>query len=125
MDLARLEQSAIRPSYCTTVSLHQALGMDSCLISLLKVGVSNASDTTILTNVLVVVDHHEYQVFNLEQIAFQPWQHRQAVCNDASAYSSNVDKWVVGKFNLLETAQRSMDFGTQLLLSLNSLKALY
>ncbi|KZF24319.1 glycoside hydrolase family 5 protein [Xylona heveae TC161] len=42
----------------------------------------------------VLVDHHEYQVFNLEQIAWQPWQHRQGVCNGAASYS-DADHWVV------------------------------
>nr|POE80046.1 glucan 1,3-beta-glucosidase [Quercus suber] len=40
----------------------------------------------------VAVDHHEYQVFNDELVALQPWQHRQLVCNNAHVYSG-ADKW--------------------------------
>ncbi|KAL9625462.1 MAG: hypothetical protein Q9160_000525 [Pyrenula sp. 1 TL-2023] len=43
----------------------------------------------------VVIDHHEYQVFNNDQVAMLPWQHRQAVCNGASSYASNRDKWLI------------------------------
>ena len=47
----------------------------------------------------VIVDHHEYQVFNDEQVALQPWQHRQLVCNNIKTYASNQDHWVVvGEF---------------------------
>ncbi len=45
--------------------------------------------------ILVIVDHHEYQVFTDELVALVPWQHRQLVCNNAPSYSSNVDKWVI------------------------------
>ncbi|KAF2471120.1 glycoside hydrolase [Lindgomyces ingoldianus] len=40
----------------------------------------------------VAIDHHEYQVFSPEQVAMQPWQHRQAVCNNAESYNG-ADKW--------------------------------
>jgi glucan 1,3-beta-glucosidase len=40
----------------------------------------------------VAVDHHEYQVFDNGQIAMQPWEHRQAVCNNAESYNG-ADKW--------------------------------
>lgn len=43
----------------------------------------------------VVIDHHEYQVFTNDFVAMAPWQHRQAVCNDASPYTSNRDKWLI------------------------------
>jgi glucan 1,3-beta-glucosidase len=40
----------------------------------------------------VAVDHHEYQVFSLELVALQPWEHRQLVCNSANGYAG-ADKW--------------------------------
>ena len=57
-----------------------------------------------LTEVLVAVDHHEYQVFTDELVALQPWQHRQLVCNNAPSYASGADKWVVvGEWTAAET----------------------
>ncbi|KAL2351066.1 putative Exo-beta-1,3-glucanase [Cryomyces antarcticus] len=41
---------------------------------------------------LVALDHHEYQVFNNDQVAWQPWQHRQAVCNGVAGYTGS-DRW--------------------------------
>lgn len=40
----------------------------------------------------VILDHHEYQVFNFDQIAWEPWQHRQHVCNNID-YIASSDKW--------------------------------
>lgn len=40
----------------------------------------------------VAIDHHEYQVFDFTEVAWQPWQHRQAVCNNAESYNG-ADKW--------------------------------
>jgi glucan 1,3-beta-glucosidase len=48
-----------------------------------------------LTNVLVIVDHHEYQVFTNELIALQPSEHIQLVCSNAQNYTSGTDKWLV------------------------------
>ncbi|TVY57691.1 Glucan 1,3-beta-glucosidase [Lachnellula cervina] len=45
--------------------------------------------------ILVVVDHHEYQVFSNDFVAMQNWQHRQLVCNNVASYASGSDKWVV------------------------------
>ncbi|KAF2720500.1 glycoside hydrolase family 5 protein [Polychaeton citri CBS 116435] len=42
----------------------------------------------------VALDHHEYQVFNDELVALQPWEHRQLVCNNAYVYSG-ADKWTI------------------------------
>lgn len=51
----------------------------------------------------VAIDHHEYQVFENELVAMQPWQHRQYVCNNAYAYS-NADKWTfVGEWSAAMT----------------------
>ncbi len=47
----------------------------------------------------VAIDHHEYQVFTNDLVAMKPWQHRQAVCNSAWAYSG-ADKWTfVGEWS--------------------------
>lgn len=40
----------------------------------------------------VAVDHHEYQMFDLEMVTWQAWQHRQQVCNNAQWYNG-ADKW--------------------------------
>ena len=51
----------------------------------------------------VAIDHHEYQVFNNWQVALQPWEHRQHVCNDASNYGG-ADKWtLVGEWTAAMT----------------------
>ncbi|KAK5170917.1 glucan exo-1,3-beta-glucosidase [Saxophila tyrrhenica] len=51
----------------------------------------------------VAIDHHEYQVFTDDFVAMQPWQHRQAVCNNAWAYSG-ADKWTfVGEWSAAMT----------------------
>ncbi|KAI9660133.1 MAG: exo-1,3-beta-glucanase [Bathelium mastoideum] len=51
----------------------------------------------------VAVDHHEYQVFNNWQVALQPWQHRQYVCNGAVNYGG-ADKWtLVGEWTAAMT----------------------
>jgi glucan 1,3-beta-glucosidase len=43
----------------------------------------------------VVVDHHEYQIFNNDFAAMQPSQHREFICKNVGSYSSNRDKWLV------------------------------
>ncbi|MCJ1486053.1 exo-1,3-beta-glucanase [Schaereria dolodes] len=43
----------------------------------------------------VIVDHHEYQVFTNEFVALPDWAHRQRVCNNAAAYTSNESHWLV------------------------------
>lgn len=40
----------------------------------------------------VAIDHHEYQVFDNTQVGWQPWEHRQHVCNNANTYAGS-DKW--------------------------------
>jgi hypothetical protein len=62
-----------------TVSSPQAHEMDSspCRIATLKtVTIQTHFIVIILKNVLVVVDHHEYQVFDLDQVALQRWEYR-------------------------------------------------
>lgn len=52
----------------------------------------------------MIVDHHEYQVFDSGLVAMQPWQHRQFVCNNVANYASGTDKWVVvGEWTAAET----------------------
>ncbi|KAF2454608.1 putative Exo-beta-1,3-glucanase [Lineolata rhizophorae] len=41
----------------------------------------------------VAVDHHYYQVFDPNTVAWEQWQHRQAVCNDIGSYDGS-DKWL-------------------------------
>ncbi|OCK75049.1 glycoside hydrolase family 5 protein [Lepidopterella palustris CBS 459.81] len=41
----------------------------------------------------VIIDHHEYQIFDNAQVAWQPWQHRQSVCNSIYSYTG-ADKWM-------------------------------
>jgi glucan 1,3-beta-glucosidase len=43
----------------------------------------------------VVVDHHEYQIFNNDFAAMSPAQHRQFVCDNVTSYTQNRDKWLV------------------------------
>lgn len=51
----------------------------------------------------VSVDHHEYQVFSDGDVGMAAWQHRQAVCNRAGAYSG-ADKWTfVGEWTAAMT----------------------
>ncbi|WPH00594.1 putative Exo-beta-1,3-glucanase [Acrodontium crateriforme] len=51
----------------------------------------------------VALDHHEYQCFNNDLVALQPWQHRQLVCNNAGVYSG-ADKWTfVGEWSAAMT----------------------
>ncbi|KAF2808326.1 exo-1,3-beta-glucanase [Mytilinidion resinicola] len=51
----------------------------------------------------VAVDHHEYQVFDDTLVGWQPWQHRQAVCNNAASYNG-ADKWTfVGEWTAAMT----------------------
>lgn len=51
----------------------------------------------------VAIDHHEYQVFDDTLVNYQPWQHRQYVCNNANSYSG-ADKWTfVGEWTAAMT----------------------
>jgi glucan 1,3-beta-glucosidase len=68
----------------TTVVLHDAFRQPDAWNGFLTPSQNNAQN--------VAVDHHEYQVFSDGDVAMAPWQHRQAVCNRAQAYS-NADKW--------------------------------
>jgi glucan 1,3-beta-glucosidase len=43
----------------------------------------------------VIVDHHEYQIFNNDFAAMSPAQHRQFVCDNVASYTENRDKWLV------------------------------
>jgi glucan 1,3-beta-glucosidase len=38
------------------------------------------------------IDHHEYQIFNLDDIKMSPAQHVQAVCSKSNSYNG-ADKW--------------------------------
>jgi glucan 1,3-beta-glucosidase len=43
----------------------------------------------------VVVDHHEYQIFNNDFAAMTPAQHRATVCSNVASYTAGRDKWLV------------------------------
>lgn len=43
----------------------------------------------------VVIDHHEYQVFDNYLLSVSPSKHRELVCDNVHSYSQGVDKWVV------------------------------
>ncbi|KAF2637366.1 glycoside hydrolase [Massarina eburnea CBS 473.64] len=74
----------------TTVMLHDGFRAPSSWNGFLTPSDNNAQN--------VVVDHHEYQVFDNSLIAMQPWQHRQQVCTAADGYSGS-DKWsIVGEW---------------------------
>lgn len=42
----------------------------------------------------VIVDHHEYQIFDPNLVAMSPTQHRTQVCNNVNNYA-NSDKWTI------------------------------
>lgn len=47
----------------------------------------------------VIVDHHEYQVFDPNLMALSPTQHRTLVCNSVNNYQ-NSDKWkIIGEWS--------------------------
>ncbi|KAF2243713.1 glycoside hydrolase family 5 protein [Trematosphaeria pertusa] len=47
----------------------------------------------------VIVDHHEYQIFDSNLVAMSPTQHRTQVCNSVNGYA-NSDKWtMVGEWS--------------------------
>ncbi|KAF2001913.1 glycoside hydrolase family 5 protein [Amniculicola lignicola CBS 123094] len=47
----------------------------------------------------VIVDHHEYQIFDTNLVAMSPAQHRSQVCAAANGYA-NSDKWtIVGEWS--------------------------
>ncbi|KAI9830008.1 MAG: exo-1,3-beta-glucanase [Phylliscum demangeonii] len=51
----------------------------------------------------VIMDHHDYQVFDDDMVAWPSWKHRQEVCNRFEAYS-HADKWtVVGEWSAAMT----------------------
>jgi glucan 1,3-beta-glucosidase len=64
-------------------------------VLLTKLSISNSKP--------VLIDHHEYQVFDNHVVSLQPWEHRQLVCNNAAIWS-NSDKWlVVGEWSAAHT----------------------
>jgi len=85
----------VRANSDTTVVLHDAFQWVSSWDGFLTPS-DNSSEN-------VLIDHHEYQVFNDTQIQWPNWQHRQEVCNNAASYS-NADHWVVvGEWTAAQT----------------------
>lgn len=74
----------VRETSDTTVILHDGFKPPNTWNGFLTPQDNNAQN--------VAVDHHEYQVFSPEAVAMEPWQHRQAVCNNAETYNG-ADKW--------------------------------
>jgi len=97
-DLAQYERDGfniVRETSDTTVILSDAFSPPSTWNGFLTPRDHNAQN--------VAIDHHEYQVFNDDQIALAPWQHRQLVCNNAKTYGG-ADKWTfVGEWSAAMT----------------------
>jgi glucan 1,3-beta-glucosidase len=75
----------------TPVILHDGFNAPSYWNGFLTPSDNNAQN--------VIIDHHDYQVFDKGLIKMTPAQHRQQVCNGASAYSG-ADKWTfVGEWS--------------------------
>ncbi|KAF2657878.1 glycoside hydrolase family 5 protein [Lophiostoma macrostomum CBS 122681] len=48
----------------------------------------------------VIVDHHEYQIFDPSLVALSPAAHLQQICTSAPVYSRSSDKWtIVGEWS--------------------------
>lgn len=47
----------------------------------------------------VVIDHHEYQVFDSNLLKMTPAQHTSYVCSNSGTWSG-ADKWTIGKYLL-------------------------
>ncbi|KAI4171354.1 MAG: hypothetical protein LQ343_004310 [Gyalolechia ehrenbergii] len=43
----------------------------------------------------VIVDHHEYQVFNPDLLRLSPAEHREYVCTNSPSYAGNTNHWTV------------------------------
>ncbi|KAI9816963.1 MAG: exo-1,3-beta-glucanase [Thelocarpon impressellum] len=100
LDLNNLRQfyrdgfAKVRANSDTPVVLHDAFQSASSWNGFLTPG-ENAQN--------VVVDHHEYQVFDLETIKWSNSRHRDEVCNGRDRYR-NADKWtVVGEWTAAMT----------------------
>lgn len=51
----------------------------------------------------VIIDHHNYNVFDIGTVRLLPWQHRQLVCNTVPTYTGT-DKWlIVGEWSAAMT----------------------
>ncbi|KAI9841441.1 MAG: exo-1,3-beta-glucanase [Sclerophora amabilis] len=51
----------------------------------------------------VILDHHEYQVFEDEKIQWPNWKHRQEVCNMQSKYQGSDKFVVIGEWSAAQT----------------------
>ncbi|KAL8938223.1 MAG: hypothetical protein Q9216_004007 [Gyalolechia sp. 2 TL-2023] len=48
----------------------------------------------------VIIDHHEYQVFNPDLLLLSPAEHREYVCTNSPSYAENANKWtIVGEWS--------------------------
>lgn len=71
----------------TAVIIHDAFTAPKNMNGVLSVSDNNAQK--------VVVDHHEYQVFDNNLIALSPSQHLKQVCDSTSVFAQGADKWIV------------------------------
>ncbi|KAJ4292662.1 glucan exo-1,3-beta-glucosidase [Kalmusia sp. IMI 367209] len=80
----------VRDTSDTTVVLHDGFKPTSSWNTFLTPSDNNAQ--------MVVMDHHEYQVFDFGLIAMNPLQHVQQVCAAGAGYTGS-DKWsIVGEW---------------------------
>ena len=70
----------------TPMMIHDGFEQPSWLNNFLTPSDNNAQN--------VIVDHHEYQIFNAYQVAWSPTQHLDSVCK-AVDYWADSDKWMV------------------------------
>ncbi|PVI05088.1 glycoside hydrolase family 5 protein, partial [Periconia macrospinosa] len=70
----------------TTVMMHDGFWDPAWLNGFLTPKDNNAQ--------VVVVDHHEYQIFSSEEIALNPTEHRTRTCNSIHKYDRS-DKWLI------------------------------
>lgn len=51
----------------------------------------------------VIMDHHDYQVFDNYVLALQPWEHRQEVCSRRSSWASTTHWQIIGEWSAAMT----------------------
>lgn len=79
----------------TTTMMHDGFWDPYCFNGFLTPQDNNAQ--------VVVLDHHEYQIFNSEELSLNPTEHRTAACNNVIKYDQG-DKWlIVGEWSAAMT----------------------
>ncbi|KAI9753842.1 MAG: hypothetical protein M4579_004970 [Chaenotheca gracillima] len=85
----------VRADSDTWVVLHDAFQNESYWNGFLSPDDNNAQN--------VIIDHHEYQVFDNNQIQWPNWQHRQEVCNMQTKYEGSDKLVIVGEWTAAQT----------------------